>query len=123
MKTVSEYIIEYLIDKKVEYILGIPGHGCLSLFDAIRKYKDKIKYIQVKQEMAAVHIADGYFRASGKTLAVFTSIGPGALNTMIGLGTSYVDSTGVLVFCGDVHTHMRGVGVLQEIERKHDSDF
>ena len=39
-----------------------------------------------KQEQVAVHIADGYFRVSGKPLAAFTSIGPGALNTAIGIG-------------------------------------
>ena len=124
-KTVSEYIVDYLIDKGVEYIIGIPGHGCLSFFDAIRDRAQKgaIKYIQVKKEMSAVHLADGYYRACGKPLAVFTSIGPGALNTIIGMGTAFVDSTPVLLFMGDAHTHMRGTGILQEIERQHDSDI
>jgi acetolactate synthase-1/2/3 large subunit len=54
---------------------------------------------------------------------VFTSIGPGALNTAIGLGTAYVDSTAVLQFSGDTHVQMKGVGVLQEIERYQDSNF
>ena len=35
MKTVSEVIIDYLIDQGIEYIIGIPGHGCLPFFDAI----------------------------------------------------------------------------------------
>ncbi len=68
--------------------------------------------------MSAVHIADGYYRATGKPLAVFTSIGPGSLNTVIGIGTAYVDSTPVFVLMGDAHIHMRGMGILQEIERK-----
>jgi len=125
LKTTSEYIVDYLIKEGIEYIAGIPGHGCLSFFDAIRIQAEKggIKYIQVKQEMSAVHLADGYYRASGKPLAVFASIGPGALNTLIGIGTAFVDSTPVLVFIGDAHTHMRGSGILQEIERHHDSDI
>lgn len=125
LRTGGEIIVDYLIKEGVEYVIGIPGHGCLAFFDALRDRVEKaqIKYIQVKQEMSGVHIADGYFRSTGKPLAVFTSIGPGALNTSIGIGTSYVDSSAVMVLMGDTHTHMRGVGVLQEIERQHDSDI
>lgn len=124
MKTGGEIIVDYLIKEGVEYVIGIPGHGCLALFDALRDrvQKNKIKYIPVMQEMDAVYIADGYYRATGKPLAVLTSIGPGSLNTIIGLATAFVDSTPALVIMGDTHTNMRGVGVLQEIERKHDSD-
>lgn len=122
--TGGEIVVDSLIEAGVEYVLGIPGHGCLAFFDALRDRcaKGKIKYIQVAQEMSAVHMADAYYRVTGKPLAVFTSIGAGALNTAIGLGTAFVDSTSVLVITGDTHTHMRGVGVLQEVERKQDSD-
>lgn len=121
--TGGEIIAEYLIKQKVPYVIGIPGHGCLGLVDAFNSRKDKIRVLQVKQEMCAVHMADAYYRLTGKPLAVFTSIGPGAINTAIGIATAYVDSTSVLVMTGDTHTHMSGRGVLQEIERAHSSDF
>lgn len=121
--TGGEIICEYLVEMNVPYVLGIPGHGILGLVDAFKKKQDKIKAIQVKQEMSAVHMADGYYRVTGKPLAVFTSIGPGAVNTAIGVGTAYVDSTPVLVLTGATHTYMFGKGVLQEIERKRWSDF
>ncbi len=122
--TGGEIVIKQLINQGVPYIIGIPGHGVLGLFDAIRKEDTAgyIKYIQVKHEQAATAIADGYYRIKGKPLAVFASIGPGTLNTSIGLGTSYVDSTAFLALCGDTHVHMKGVGVLQEIERYQDSN-
>jgi len=123
--TGGEIVLKQLVKEGVPYIVGIPGHGVLGLFDAIRK-EDRagnIKYIQVKHEQAAAAIADGYFRVKGKPLAVFASIGPGTLNTSIGLGTSYVDSTAFLLICGDTHVHMKGVGVLQEIERYQDSNI
>lgn len=125
MRSGGEMIIDYLIEEGIEFVVGIPGHGCLSLFDALRDRveKGRIRYIQVKQENNAVYLADGYYRASGKIMAVITSIGPGALNTVTGLATAYADSTPVLVLSGDTHTYMRGSGVLQEIERTHDSDF
>ena len=117
----GEFIVDYLIQEKVPYVFGIPGHGALGLTDAFLRRKNKIKVIQPKQEMAGVHMAVGYYRVTGQPLAVFTSIGPGAINTTIGLADAYVDSMPVLVITGDTHVHMRGVGVLQEIERKHDS--
>ena len=121
--TGGEIIAEYLIKEKVPYIVGIPGHGSLGIADAFKGREDRIKIIQVRHEQSAVHLADGYFRVSGQPLAVFTSIGPGAINTAIGVATAYVDSTPVLVITGDTHTHMFGRGVLQEIERQHSSDF
>lgn len=124
-RTGGQIIMDYLEREGVPYVLGIPGHGILGFFDALRESVSagKTKYIQVKHEQAAVHMADGYFRVKGEPLAVFTSIGPGALNTAIGLATAYVDSTAVFQLSGDTHVQMKGVGVLQEIERRQDSDF
>ncbi len=123
--TGGQYIIKYLENECVPYVLGIPGHGVLSLFDALRESDEAghVKYIQVKHEQAAVHMADGYYRVAGHPLATISSIGPGSMNTLIGLATAYIDSSAVLALCGDVHTNMKGVGVLQELERKQDSSF
>jgi len=121
--TGSEVIVQYLIKEGVKYVFGIPGHGCLGLTDAFLRHKDEITVIQPKQEMSGVHAAVGYYRVTGKPLVVFTSIGPGATNTAIGLADAFVDSMPVLVITGDTHVHMRGVGVLQEVERHRDSGF
>ncbi len=121
--TGGEIVTKYLIKEGIKYVIGIPGHGNLPLVDAFFKDKDKIQLIQTKQEMSGVHLAVGYYRITGKPLCVFTSIGPGAINTAIGLADAFVDSMPVLVITGDTHVHMRGKGVLQEIERKRDSDM
>ncbi len=121
--TGGEIISKYLIKEGVKYVIGIPGHGNLALVDAFFRDKDKLTLIQSKQEMSAVHLAVGYYRVTGKPLCVFTSIGPGAVNTAIGVADAYVDSFPVLVLTGDTATYMRGKGVLQEIERTKDSDM
>ena len=121
--TGGEIISKYLIKEGVKYVIGIPGHGNLPLVDAFFKDRDKITLIQPKTENGGVHLAVGYYRITGKPLAVFTSIGPGAMNTAIGLADAYVDSFPVLCLTGTTHTYMRGKGVLQEIERKRDSDM
>ncbi len=121
--TGGEIITKYLIKEGVKYVVGIPGHGNLPLVDAFYKDKDKIQLIQPKTENAGIHFSVGYYRITGQPLCVFTSIGPGAMNTAIGLADAYVDSFPVLCLTGSTHIHMRGKGVLQEIERKRDSDM
>lgn len=115
--TGGEIVIDRLTAQGVPYLVGIPGHGCLGLVDAALERSSEIDVIQVRHEQSAVHLADGYYRVSGSPLACFTSIGPGALNTAVGLGTCFVESTATMVISGAPHTYMRGRGVLQEIER------
>jgi len=119
--TGGQIVVESLVREGVPYVAGIPGHGTLGLSDALVG-QDKLKVLQVRHEQAAVHLADGYYRVAGVPLAVFTSIGPGAMNTVIGVASCYVDSIPVLVLTGNSHTHMAGRGVLQEIERQHDAN-
>lgn len=121
--TGGEIITKYLIKEGMKYVIGIPGHGNLPLVDAFYKDRDKLRLVQPKQEMSGVHLAVGYYRVTGEPLCVFTSIGPGAINTAIGIADAYVDSFPCLVITGDTHVHMRGKGVLQEIERQKDSNM
>ncbi len=121
--TGGEIIVEYLIREGVPYLVGIPGHGNLALFDALVDRKDRIAPFPVMHEQAGVHLADAYHRVCGRPLAVSTSIGPGAAHTACGVAQAYVDSSAVLVLTGSVHTYMRGRSVLQEIDRKHWADF
>jgi acetolactate synthase-1/2/3 large subunit len=119
--TGGQIVVETLIREGVPYIVGIPGHGTLGLSDALIG-QDRLQVLQVRHEQAAVHLADAYYRVTGVPLAVFTSIGPGAMNTVIGVASCYVDSIPVLVLTGNSHTHMAGRGVLQEIERQSDAN-
>jgi len=119
--TGGQIVVQTLINEQVPYLVGIPGHGTLGLSDALLGQQE-LRVLQVRHEQAAVHLADGYYRVAGVPLAVFTSIGPGAMNTVIGVASCFVDSVPVLVLTGNSHTHMAGRGVLQEIERRYDAN-
>ncbi|WP_170381928.1 thiamine pyrophosphate-binding protein [Ruegeria atlantica] len=121
--TGGEIVAQALTKYGIEYIAGIPGHGNWSLTDAFLQDDCNVKVIQVMHEQSAIHMADGYFRASGKPMAATTSVGPGATNTVIGLATCYADSTSVFYINGSPSTHMKGHGVMQEIERQQDNAF
>ena len=107
----------------IEYVAGVPGHGIWSFFDVFLEEGSQIPFIQVMHEQSALHMADGYYRASGKPMACSTSIGPGATNTIIGLATCYADSTAAVYVSGGPATHMKGHGVLQEIDRQQENAF
>jgi acetolactate synthase-1/2/3 large subunit len=121
--TGGEFVAEYLISEGVPYVFGIPGHGDMAAFDAFKDREDRIQMIAPRHEQAAAHMADAYYRASGRPLATMTSIGPGSLNIATGLATAFVDSIPVISFTGGPQTYMLGRGVLQELERQQDNVF
>ncbi|MEJ8476809.1 thiamine pyrophosphate-binding protein [Roseibium algae] len=121
--TGGEVVARSLKEYGVEYVAGVPGHGIWSLFDAFMQEGSEIPFIQVMHEQSAVHMADGYYRASGKPMACSTSVGPGAANTVIGLATAYTDSTSLFYVSGSPQTYMHGHGTMQELERQQDNAF
>lgn len=123
LRTGGEIIADQLISERVPYVLGIPGHGDMGIFDALKDRTSKIQAIQVRHEQSAGHIADAYFRVAGRPLATVTSIGPGSANLATALATAYVDSQAFVAITGAVQSYMDGTGVLQEIERQRDADF
>jgi acetolactate synthase-1/2/3 large subunit len=120
--TGAQILVEYLVREGVPYAVGIPGHGCWNLTDVLLDHADRVQTIQVMHEQSAVHVADAFFRVTGRPLLAFTSIGPGQTNTVVGMATAYADSTAVMLMTGSAHTYMRGHGLFQEVERRHVAD-
>jgi len=121
--TVGQIIGKALKAYGVPYVTGLPGHGNWSMIDAFNDPVSKLPFIQVLHEQSAVHIADAHYRVTGQPIAACTSIGPGATNTVIGLATAHCDSTALLLITGSAATHMRGHGVMQELDRVASPDF
>ncbi len=107
----------------VPHVVGLPGHGNWSLLDAFHDPVSRLPFIQVMHEQSAAHIADAHFRVTGQPICACTSIGPGAANTVIGMATASCDSTAFLLVTGSAAIHMRGHGVMQELDRYHAPDF
>jgi len=121
--TVGQIIGKALKAYGAPYVTGLPGHGNWSMIDAFNDPVSKLPFIQVMHEQSAVHIADAHYRVTGQPIAACTSIGPGATNTIIGLATAHCDSTALLLMTGSAATHMRGHGVMQELDRFTSPDF
>ena len=111
----SEIIIKTLADLNVEVIFGYPGGAVLPIYDAIFK-QNRIRHVLVRHEQAAVHMAEGYARSTGKVGVVLVTSGPGATNTITGLTDALMDSIPLLCLTGQVPTHLIGTDAFQEAD-------
>ena len=112
----AQALIKTLDGLGIEYIFGYSGGAAIPIFDALETVKTKMKFILVRHEQGAVHMADGYARATGKPAAVLVTSGPGAGNTVTGLMTAMMDSVPMLVICGQTVTWMLGKDAFQEAD-------
>jgi len=107
-------MMKVLKEEGVETIFGFPGGVVIDLFDELAR--TDIRSILVRHEQGAVHAADGYARASGKTGVCLVTSGPGATNTVTGIATAYMDSIPLVVFTGQVPTQLIGNDAFQEVD-------
>lgn len=110
----SRIFIEALKKENVEVMFGYPGGSVLPIFDEI--YKSDIKFILVRHEQGAAHMADGYARVTGKTGVCLATSGPGATNLVTGIATAYMDSVPMVAFTGQVKTNLIGNDAFQEAD-------
>ncbi|MDA4136995.1 MAG: thiamine pyrophosphate-binding protein [Thaumarchaeota archaeon] len=119
----AEYTIEFFQKAGVKHFFGIPGHGNVCLFDAVKE-TESMRLITPKHEQWGGHMADGYFRANRKVPAIVsTSVGPGATNLATALSTAYVDSSTFIAITGEIQTYLFGMGIFQEIDRRNWVDY
>lgn len=111
----SEAVIRSFLAEGVETIFGYPGGAIIPVYDALYDYRDKINHILVRHEQCAVHAAQGYARATGKTGVCIVTSGPGATNTVTGLADAMLDSTPVVLISGQVASNTLGTDAFQEI--------
>ena len=112
----AQALIKTLDELGIEYIFGYSGGAAIPIFDALETVKTKMKFILVRHEQGAVHMADGYARATGRPAAVLVTSGPGAGNTVTGLMTAQMDSVPMIVLCGQQVTWMLGKDAFQEAD-------
>ena len=112
--TGAQIMMKVLKEEGVETIFGFPGGVVIDLFDELAR--TDIRRVLVRHEQGAVHAADGYARASGKTGVCLVTSGPGATNTVTGIATAYMDSIPVVVFTGQVPTQLIGNDAFQEVD-------
>ena len=112
----SEAVLDALVREGVSTIFGYPGGAIMPIYDALYDYNDRLQHILVRHEQGAIHAAQGYARAGGRTGVVFATSGPGATNLVTGLADAMIDSTPLVCVTGQVFAHLLGTDAFQETD-------
>ena len=119
-RTVSDVMVETMLNWGVSHVFGMVGHSNLGLADAFRKQEvaGRLTFIGIRHEGAASFAASAYAKLTGKPAACFAIAGPGATNLLTGLWDAHVDRAPILALTGQVDTQVLGPGAFQEVDLK-----
>lgn len=114
--TGAEAMMRCLEHEGVDLLFGYPGGAIMPTYDALYDHKETLHHVLVRHEQAAVHAAQGYARVSGRVGCAIVTSGPGAMNTITGIADAMIDSTPMVVICGQVGAAMLGTDAFQEVD-------
>jgi acetolactate synthase-1/2/3 large subunit len=114
LKTGAQCVIDGLVKAGCEVLFGYPGGAVLDIFNCL--YDAPFNFVLTRHEQGAVHMADGYARATGKPGCCLVTSGPGATNTVTGLATAYMDGIPLVCITGQVALNMIGNDAFQEAD-------
>ena len=112
----AEALMRSLEHEGVDVLFGYPGGAIMPTYDALYDHRDRLHHVLVRHEQAAVHAAQGYARVSGRVGCAIVTSGPGAMNTITGIADAMIDSTPLVVICGQVGAAMLGTDAFQEVD-------
>lgn len=114
--TGGEALMRSLVSEGVDRVFGYPGGSIMPVYDNLYDYSDRLKHILTRHEQGAIHAAQGYARATGKTGVVIATSGPGAMNLVTGIADAKIDSTPLVIVTGQVGTSVLGTDAFQETD-------
>ena len=112
----AEALMRSLLHEGVTTLFGYPGGAIMPVYDALYDYRDQLRHILVRHEQGAMHAAQGYARVSGRAGCALVTSGPGATNTITGIADAMIDSTPLVVICGQVGAALLGTDAFQEVD-------
>ena len=120
--SLSEAVVLGLINQGVRTFVGIFGHGMTDVGEVLRIYEEEeaVKTGSVRNEVEASHVASMLRWKYGETPAVFTSIGPGALQAVAGSLVAQSNGLGVYYLMGDETSHSEGPNMQQIPKREQE---
>ena len=107
--TGAEILVEALVYEGVDTIFGYPGGAVLHIYDELWRARERLTHYLVRHEQGAVHMAEGYARATGRVGVVLVTSGPGATNAVTGIANAYMESSPHRNFMGGSWERMGAV--------------
>ncbi|GAJ26767.1 pyruvate oxidase [Liquorilactobacillus sucicola DSM 21376 = JCM 15457] len=87
----SDVLVKVLVDWGVKNVYGLPGDSIDTTVDALRRQKDKIKFVQVRHEEVAALSAAAEAKYTDKIGVCLSIGGPGAIHLLNGLYDAKMD--------------------------------
>jgi pyruvate oxidase len=117
-RTVSDVMVETMVNWGVDTVFGMVGHSNLGLADAMRvaEARGDLRYFGIRHEGAASFAATAYGKLTGRLAACFAIAGPGSTNLLTGLYDAKTDRAPVLALSGQVPSKVRGRGAFQDAD-------
>jgi acetolactate synthase I/II/III large subunit len=97
---VAQLLARCLENEGVEFVFGLPGEEIIHLVDAVND--TSIRFILVRSEQGAAFMADMYGRVTGKAGVCLATLGPGAINLLLGVADAQADSAPLVALSGQV---------------------
>lgn len=116
--TISDVMIETMINWGVDTGFGMVGHSNLGVADAMMRQeeKGKFQFFGIRHEGAAAFAASAYGKLMGKPAVCFGIAGPGSTNMFTGMWDAKVDRAPLLAISGQINTQVLGTGAFQEVD-------
>ena len=111
----SDVLVERLIEWGVDTVFGLPGDGINGVFEALRKQKDRIRFIHVRHEESAAFMACAYAKFTGRLGVCVATSGPGGIHLLNGLYDAKMDGSPVLAITGMQHSDLIGTFTQQDV--------
>ncbi|MEL6548277.1 MAG: thiamine pyrophosphate-binding protein, partial [Myxococcota bacterium] len=118
VRTVSDVMVETMVNWGETSVFGMVGHSNLGLADAFRRQVEAgaMRYFGIRHEGAASFACSAFGKLTGRPAACLSIAGPGATNLLTGLWDANVDRAPVLACPGQVDTQVLGPGAFQEVD-------
>jgi sulfoacetaldehyde acetyltransferase len=111
----SEALVETLAANRVTEVFGIVGSAFMDALDIFPAAG--IRFVPVAHEQGAIHMADGYARASGRHGVCIAQNGPGVTNFVTGVAAAYWAHSPVVFITPETGSMTMGLGGFQETEQ------
>src|SRR5213078_4684373 len=111
----SEALVETLAAHGVTHVFGIVGSAFMDALDLFPAAG--IQFVPVAHEQGAIHMADGYARASGRHGVCIAQNGPGVTNFVTGVAAAYWAHSPVVFITPETGSMTMGLGGFQETEQ------